>query len=114
MSSKRRINPLSKSRREWLFKRQSGKCCWCGKGMVLGGSGKHAVTDEHLVTQQASRRKKRRGQDTDDDARFMLLACFKCNTGRRSEAPQETLELAARYHAEYVSSTVNSNESTDT
>lgn len=67
----------------------------------MGAHSKHAVTEEHLVSQQASRRKKRRGQDIKDDARFMLLACFKCNTGRRSEPPQEALELAAKYFHEW-------------
>lgn len=70
----------------------------------MGSDCKHAVTEEHLVTQQESRRKKRRGRDVTDDARFILLACFKCNTGRRNDAPQEALELAARYFAEYQSS----------
>ena len=101
MTKHRRINPLPAARRHWLFARQGGKCCWCGKSMLMGAVSKHAVTEEHLVTQQESRRKKRRGQSTTDDARFILLACFKCNTGRRSEAPQEKLELAARLHAEW-------------
>jgi hypothetical protein len=101
MSGSQRINSISMERREWLFERQGGKCCWCGKTMLFGAHSKRAVTEEHLVKRQASRRKKRRGQDWTDDARFILLACFKCNTGRRSEAPQEALELAARYFNEW-------------
>lgn len=110
MSGSQNINAISLARRQWLFARQDGKCCWCGKSMLFGAHSKRAVTEEHLVKRQTSRRKKRRGQDWQDDARFILLACFKCNTGRRSEAPQETLELAARYHAEYISSTAQHRE----
>lgn len=101
MSGSQRINSISFARREWLFERQDGKCCWCGKHMLFGAHSKRAVTEEHLVKRQTSRRKKRRGQDWQDDARFVLLACFKCNTGRRSDAPAEKLELAARYFLEW-------------
>lgn len=107
MSRHARLNPLPPDRRRWLFDRQKEKCCWCGKAMLWGVRSKHAVTEEHLVTQQESRRKKRRGHDIEDDARFILLACFKCNTGRRSAAPQEKLELAARYHAEWEATLPN-------
>lgn len=102
MSTKRRLLKISQARRVWLFDRQESKCCWCGKGMVLGALSKHAATEEHLVPQKKLRRMKRRGHDIQDNARFILLACFKCNTGRKNDdVPESLLELAARYFHEW-------------
>lgn len=91
---------MSRSRRNFLFDRQGGCCCWCKRGMELEADrhSKHAATIEHLVP-LAKRKKRPDGRS----AAYRLLACRKCNTGRKCEiAPDDMLALAARYHVEWL------------
>lgn len=61
---------------------------------------KKYATDEHLVPK--AKRKKFDKRSKISAYRLRLLACRKCNNGRKCEvAPQELLDLAARLADEW-------------
>ncbi len=93
---------MNAEKRKFLFQRQNGKCCWCKTGMILDCDplSKKYASDEHLVPR--AKRKKFDKRSKVSAYRLRLLACRKCNNGRKCEiAPQEMLDLAARLADEW-------------
>lgn len=61
---------------------------------------KKYASDEHLVPKALQKKFQRKHKQ--DPLKFRLLACRKCNTGRKCEiADQELLDLAARFADEW-------------
>lgn len=81
---------MSRSRRLWAkFKKQDGRCHWCGEKMIEPNSFKPAkgvsppamlCTVDHLDTRISPERGTRQGQIR------TVAACYSCNNGRDIES----------------------------